>query len=367
MTENHKKRILIVTPGFFPLFGGMEEQCYILAREFIRIGYKVDLLTEQTKPTFPLKENIEGINVFRLKHVKKRDVFGFIKLISNLIIFLLKSRKQYNFCIIRTFTIHALIIGFLKSMRLISYKTWVTADTGGENDDIISLQKRHFSKIIIYFLKFHDYFNSICHDNLAHYQKLGFPKKRLTSIYNGIVTDQYKKQNNPKEINSFLYLGRLSKTKGIRELLYAFQRIVIRYPKKKLYIGGDGDEKGFVQDFIKQNNLEKNIIYVGYVSKEQKDDFYINGECFVLPSYSEGFSITILEATIRCKVIIATDVSDLKKLYGDSIIFCKKADVNDLEKKMESVIKQKPNFNYDKVVEIVDIKKTANDILSLIA
>lgn len=366
MAQTFEKKILIVTPGFFPLFGGMEEQCYILAKEFIRLGFKVDLLTEQTEPDFLTAENIEGINIFRLKHLKKRNVFGFIKLINNLIMFLLKTRKQYDFCIIRTFTIHALIIGFLKSLKLINYKTWVTADTGGENDDIISLKEHRFSKIMIYFLKFHDYFNSICRDNFIHYNELGFPEKKLTGIYNGIVAEQYKKVENPKQVNTFLYFGRLSRTKGIRELVRAFKGIVKKYPNKKLYIGGDGDERKFVQVFIKRNKLEKNMVYVGLVSKEQKDDFFAKGECFVLPSYSEGFSITILEATIRRKIIIATDVSDLKELYGDNIIFCQTADVSDLEKKMELAIIQKPSFNYDKIVQIIDIKNIVRKLIKLI-
>lgn len=363
----NKNKILIITPGFFPLFGGMEEQCYLLSKSFIKKGIVVDILTEQTDRAFKRREIIDGINVFRLRYVRKRNLSGFAILAFDLIIFLIKNRKQYDFCIIRTLTYHAFVTGILKYLKLFSVKTFVTAETGGGKDDVISLRDRKFYKIIVFFLKQHDFLNSICLDNYKHYRELGFENNKLTRIYNGIDIDQYRNNKYPDSLNNFIFLGRLNKTKGIYELLNAFKRVIELYPENKLFIGGDGDERQGVVEFIENNNLSTNIIYEGYVSKEEKENFYRKGDCLILPSYSEGFPISILEATAHKKKIIVTDVSDLSEIYGSLITFCKKRDTNDLYEKIifASENYRKSSINYDSIIEKVDVNNVTAQIISL--
>lgn len=362
-----KNKILIITPGFLPLFGGMEEQCYLLAKSFVRRGIAVDILTEQTSKEFQRQEIIDGANVFRVRYVQKRDIFGYSSIAFDLIVFLIKNRNEYDFCIIRTLTYHAVVVGVLKFLKLFSTKTFVTAETGGENDDVVSLKNRKFFKMILFFLNKHDFLNSICIDNYVHYQELGFEKNKLTRIYNGIEIKQYLKNEYPEVLNKFLFLGRLNKAKGVYELLNAFKKVVKTYPQKKLFIGGDGDEKRGMIEFIEKNKLEENIIYEGFISNEKKEQFYAKGDCLVLPSYSEGFPISILEATVRKKTIIVTDVSDLKEVYGNRIVFCKKRDAEDLYEKMLYSIEKfdLATLNYDEIIKKMDIGNITDQIVHL--
>ena len=363
-----KNKILIITPGFFPLFGGMEEQCYLLAQSFIKKGIAVDVLTEKTQATFEESESIDGINVFRMRHVQKRNFGGFISLAFDLARFLIKNSGEYDFCIIRTLTYHALVVGVLKFFKIVLMKSFVTAETGGEKDDVISLKDMKFHNVIIFFLRQHDFLNSICLDNYKHYQELCFDEKKLTRLYNGVDVSRYDGNKYPESLNNFIFLGRLSATKGIYELLNAFKKVVEMYPKKKLFIGGDGNEKQGVIEFIAQNNLGDNIIYEGYVSKDQKDDFYKKGDCLILPSYSEGFPISILEATVCKKKIIVTDVSDLREIYGEQLVFCKKRDENDLFEQIISASEKHHNsmMNYDAVIGKIDIDNITKQLLEIL-
>jgi glycosyltransferase involved in cell wall biosynthesis len=280
--------------------------------------------------------------------------------------FLSRNQKNYDFCLIRTLTFPAILIGALKAMKIVQLRTWITAETGGPNDDISTIKRSRLRRIFTFCISRHNYLNSICEDNYRHYIELGLPKNKLTQIYNGIESEIYAKSSYPTKINNFLYLGRLSKTKGVCELLAAFKAISTKHPDKKLYIGGDGTEKEAIIDYIAKNKLEKNISYEGYIDKLQKDAFYRKGECLILPSYSEGFPIVILEATIRKKAIISTSVSDLKKLFGDKIIFCQKRSASDLSDKIELALGK--DFNspiYDNIVSQIDIKVVAKKITDL--
>lgn len=349
-------KILIITPGFWPLFGGMEEQCRLLAKSFIDLGYGVDILTEQTLPEFKEKEKFEGINIFRLRYVECRNWWAFVNLFIGIISFIYKKSDKYDFCIIRTFTFPCLVVGLLKLFGL-KLKTIVTAETGGENDDVIALKKSRLWRVLVFLAGRHDYHNAICEDNVKHFDVLGFDKKKLTRIYNGIDVGDYYELKYPKRIKSFLFLARLLGTKGLFELVEAFKIVSQKRPNVRLYVGGDGTDKEIFLQSIK--GYEDKIIYKGFVKKEEKNDFFDLGECLVLPSYSEGFPISILEAVAKKKVVIVTDVSDLKSLFGKNMLFCKKKNITDLAKKMLLVIDKARPFvlNYDKVIEKVDIKK----------
>lgn len=358
------KKILIITPGFLPLLGGMEEQVYLLSKEFIRRGNQVAVLTERTKPEFLPKETIDGINVVRASKLRNRYLsfpiifYSYLKHLLN---------NEYDLIIVRTFTFPALFTGVLKRFGLLKCITVVTAETGGESDDIEAISERPFSKLVYFLIKGNDYFNSICMDNYYHLRKHGFPEKRITRIYNGIPFDGYTGRDYPKRVTKFLFLGQLNKEKGIWELIDAIKELIAENKEIKLFIGGDGKEKDALERFIKLNKLERNIIYQGRIPRDKKSGFFAQGECLVLPSYSEGFPLVVIEAAKYKKIILVTDVSDIKKIYGNRAFYCNKKSAKSIKKQMLLIMNYKfpKDFSYDDIRERCDIVNIASQFLKL--
>ncbi|MBP6385161.1 MAG: glycosyltransferase [Pseudarcicella sp.] len=115
----------------------------------------------------------------------------------------------------------------------------------------------------------------------------------LNTIQSGVFREKYQLQSSP----FVLFLGRINEKKGIRLLLSAFLRISKQNKFVKLVIAGPDD--GFLSEmmqFINQNNLNERIIYTGMLSGNLKEAVLSDANVFVLPSYSEGFSIAALEA-----------------------------------------------------------------------
>ncbi|HCC08708.1 TPA: hypothetical protein DEP81_01865 [Candidatus Woesebacteria bacterium] len=355
------KNVLIITPGFLPLLGGMEEQVYLLGKEMVNAGNTVTVLTEKTKPTFPSRENYDGINVKRVNIIFCRKFslpLIFFSYVNHLI------KNKYDLIIVRTFTLPALVTGFLKRVGLLKTKTVVTAETGGVNDDIELISKRLFSNLIYYVIKGNDFFNCICDDNYRHLIKHKFPKEKITRIYNGINLSPFINSYYPKKINNYLFLGQLRKEKGIWELIKAFEDKKIT---NNLYIGGDGPEKPLIIKYISKNNLKNKIFILGRISKEEKADFFSKGEALILPSYSEGFPLVILEAISRKKIIITTDVSDIRKIFGDNVYYCAKKDPESIRKIINKLSKNDfKQPNYDIIKEVADIKSVSLQFLSII-
>lgn len=107
--------------------------------------------------------------------------------------------------------------------------------------------------------------------------------------------------------HTFLFMGRIFPGKGLEELLSAFQKLQSVYPEWKLLIGGTGDasyEASLKTRFATVGNCE----WLGWVSGKQKQDLYNIAGVFVLPSYGEGQSISILEAMAAGIPVVTTDV-----------------------------------------------------------
>lgn len=238
------KRILFSAYAFYPAFGGLEQQIYLLAQEYIKLGFTVDVLTEKLSVDAQTFEVIEKINIYRVPFSAKRNFISYLKLLFFLSKFIFEHRNDYDFCILRAaLTLYPLIFGFWKLLHVITYCTFVTADTGGDADEIIILKRNPLYKLMLPIFNQNDFFNSICATNYQHYLDLGFNPDKLTTVANGLNIAPYKKALPPKQVRTFLYLGRFIKKKGIYELLAAFNKLHQIYPNTKLLLAGDGLEK----------------------------------------------------------------------------------------------------------------------------
>lgn len=155
----------------------------------------------------------------------------------------------------------------------------------------------------------------------------------------GIDLDHFKKEKLPEDI-SFLLISRLLKSKGIMEYLEAAKKVKIKYPNVTFKLIGPQDENpsGIKISDISYYVENKIIEYLG----EQKDVRLAlkDASVFVLPSYREGVSHTILEAMATGRAIITTDVPGCRDttIEGNNGYLVQPYDSNDLAKKMIMLI-----------------------------
>ena len=60
-------RILMVTPRYLPLTGGVELHVHETARRLVQRGVEMTVLTTDPKEALPAKERIEGIEIRRVR------------------------------------------------------------------------------------------------------------------------------------------------------------------------------------------------------------------------------------------------------------------------------------------------------------
>lgn len=143
-------------------------------------------------------------------------------------------------------------------------------------------------------------------------QKL-FNQKAIT-IYNGIKDEkvQLEKNKDSQEPLNLLFLGRVTESKGIKEILEAFSNL--KNENIILNIVGTGDLLDILQ---KQYSTNKRIIFHGFHSNVS--DFYKHADIFIALSHMENCPFVLIDAMKWGIPIIATPVGGIPELVKDGI------------------------------------------------
>ena len=189
----------------------------------------------------------------------------------------------------------------------------------------------------------------------SSYSKLGlkniFNNKKITYIYQSSER-VYSDDKINKLKNYILHIGTFEKRKDLLTLVKAFKlfkddtnsnlKLVLAGSK---YINGDKEVYKTIKKYVKKNNLLSSVIMPGYINKQQTLYYYNNAFTYVFPSLDEGFGIPLIEA-MRAKVpVICSDIEIFKEIGNDSVIYFKKKDENDLNKKLNRVFKNNSLIN----------------------
>lgn len=140
--------------------------------------------------------------------------------------------------------------------------------------------------------------------------RLGVPSDRLRVIPNGVDVDRYCP--GPATLKAdlgvdrlFVYQGRIAPEKNVEALLKAW-KVADLPPSCRLLIVGDGPLKASLELFYGAE--EQGIIWWGFESlEERRIEILQSADVFILPSFVEGLSLSLLEAMACGVACLATD------------------------------------------------------------
>lgn len=114
---------------------------------------------------------------------------------------------------------------------------------------------------------------------------------------------------------TFLFVGRIVRDKGINELVEAFMQVRKEERVRLMLVGQFEDKLDPVSDVTKQRIEEcEDIIYAGPQYGKNLLAYYVAADCFVFPSYREGFPNTVLEAGAMELPSIVTDINGSREI-----------------------------------------------------
>ena len=163
--------------------------------------------------------------------------------------------------------------------------------------------------------------DSISNLNFAHKEQL-YPNEKGSVIWNGSACgvdlskfDISRKDEFRNKIRSqygidddkfvYIFIGRVTRDKGINELLESFKEISSK--DNYLFLLGNNEVDDTVNEELYQWSLQQeNIIYTGNVNNVE--EYLSASDCYVLPSYREGFGMSVVEAEAMGVPVIVTNI-----------------------------------------------------------
>lgn len=108
---------------------------------------------------------------------------------------------------------------------------------------------------------------------------------------------------------------------------------------------------GFIHDkrlkkFVEENNIGGNVTFLGKVSAEELEWLMQEAELICFPTLYEGFGLGIIEAQLRGKPIIVSDIPVLREVSGNTAIFFEPENHNQLAEEIKRVLEQKSYNKY---------------------
>lgn len=127
---------------------------------------------------------------------------------------------------------------------------------------------------------------------------LGFSKDKVHVINHGIT--RYKPRNDSKEdVKTLIFLGRVSKDKGIEDAINMLSVLTNHKMQVKLWVVGRPESSEYerkVKKLIKDKGLMGIVKLFGYVSFEEKFELLARSWALVHPSKKEGWGLNVIEA-----------------------------------------------------------------------
>lgn len=166
---------------------------------------------------------------------------------------------------------------------------------------------------------------------------LGISKSKIkvttTFFYNKDIIISSKQKPISHEVK-FVYLGRVSKIKGMGELIEAIK--IVKNVRQDFIceVIGHGDKPktlNYYKGLVIENNLDDKIMFLGRKTGEEKFKILLSSDIYLLPSYMEGCPTTAIEALASGLFVISTDVGALDDIIsGDNGIKVKPKQINEL-------------------------------------
>lgn len=184
----------------------------------------------------------------------------------------------------------------------IDFRTWVMMNVKVPYKNMIGKYILKYAKKVEKVIFVSDYEKKWFVENCGKLQN-------IVVIKNGAIDKRNEYAEVKSRKKSFCYVGRLVDYKGIRELIEAFREIDDAGARLNIYGAGE------VREYRKSVGGDERIRFYGHTDEPLRK--IAENEVFVLPSYYEGLSLTLVDAAMMGKRIIATDVDGNPEVVGN--------------------------------------------------
>jgi glycosyltransferase involved in cell wall biosynthesis len=176
--------------------------------------------------------------------------------------------------------------------------------------------------------------------------------------YNGVLTKKGLSNELRKRV---LYLGKISKNKGVFDILEVVPKILKDNPNVIFTFAGngDGDSLKHFWERVSELNINSNIEFLGWLDTLEKVQVLSNSDMLLLPSYKEAFGKVLIEAMAAGIPVVASNVGgipDIIKNFENGILI-NAGDQTQLTDGIKFLLNNKKEYVEMSEQNIIDVQK----------
>ena len=338
-----QKRLVFFLPNF--ILGGAGESIFKLSKFLIKYNFSI-LIISLGKNFY--KKDFKKINCEIIEINSSRAFFSIFKL-RRLMIH--ETKKNYEKIIFISNLNYVNVISLISLINLNKIKIILTERSSiSELKYSNNLINKLKNELIYFFAKILYKFSDLIITNSKfekNYIQDKFQLNNVICIHPPSIKNIIKKNtnNNYKKILNIIYVGRLSREKGIFVILKALTEIKKKY-KFLFNLYGDGPEKKPIKNFIKKNNLNKIISLNGFV--KDKKLIFKNADLFINASLWEGLPNALVQSINYNVFPICSDApgGNMEVIKNGILgLYFKTNDEIDLQKKIKKFLNKRLKLN----------------------
>jgi glycogen(starch) synthase len=169
---------------------------------------------------------------------------------------------------------------------------------------------------------------------VEHY---GIEPSKIEVVHNAVEMRDYGEEAYPsftKTDKIVLFLGRITIQKGPEHFLWTAKRVLEKMPDVKFVVAGSGDMERYMIDQAAHMGISKSMMFTGFLRGPDIDAAYKMADVYIMPSISEPFGITPLEAMMHGTPTIISKQSGVSEVVSH----CLKVDFWDIDEMANKIL-----------------------------
>lgn len=190
------------------------------------------------------------------------------------------------------------------------------------------------------------------HTKNAIVREYGIPASKIEVVHNhfdpsGLVPESganaynYLYEMKKQGYRVVASIGRLTIQKGLPNLLRAFKEVVARAPKTLLLVVGSGEQRNELISTAAEIGIGQNVLFADFQRGKGYRDAYAIADLFVMPSISEPFGLTALEAIGYGTPVLVSRQSGVSEMITNALKV-DYWDIDELANKITAVVQNDP-------------------------
>jgi glycosyltransferase involved in cell wall biosynthesis len=170
-------------------------------------------------------------------------------------------------------------------------------------------------------------------------QKNGVSPSKIHVSGNGVDVDLIERFEAPEKLYDGIFVGRVSREKGVFDLVEIWKHIVMNNPESRLLIVGTGPDSSKMKELVETVHVSQ-IVLKGSCTDSEMYSLMKASKTFLFPSMFEGWGLAVGEALACGLPIVCYDIPALREIFGgcESVFFVPVGDIEMFAEDVEKIL-----------------------------